>query len=123
MNFGMTFVLTHSIENVNYSDGWPFGVSTFFPEGLNLAFSPRPLPPPPRSCGGGEESEPSHSPRTWSAGVSEPTGTHGEGRSGLATSRSTGPRGGTCGGRRGRGPVSASRPRPGQAEGPGAAHR
>lgn len=45
MNFGMTFVLTHSIENVNYSEGWPFGVSTLFPEGLNLAFSPRPPTP------------------------------------------------------------------------------
>lgn len=59
MNFGMTFVLTHSIENVNYSEGWPFGVSTFFPEGLNLAFSP-PSPPPPRHAPVGEGKKASH---------------------------------------------------------------
>lgn len=123
MNFGMTFVLTHSIENVNYSEGWPFGVSTFFPEGLNLAFSPRPLHPPATLLWGRGRKRAipltSHAER----GRERADGDAWRRQERTGHEPLDGARGGTCGGRCGRGPVSASRPRPGQAEGPGAAHR
>ena len=60
INYGMTFILSHSIKILTCCFSWPCGVSTCFPESLT--------PPAVFLHGGREENEQLFSFHTWDPG-------------------------------------------------------